>query len=245
MVQGSRRAGWPDSALIRLLARLTELDVREGPQPFAERLSDWLRWTDALPLYNALQDSPAPTAPAAVAPDTAPRAADPAAHRVHAALVAALDEDLPWLPDKPNPRARQHLRVVATALPVLETKTEFAPYRRHYQGRQIAMENAIEALRVDLRTRMLPGQAALAAVDEVMERVLGAHERRLLMALPALLEKRFARLRAAAEADPTAHPGWLDTFHRELQAVLAAELDLRWQPIEGLLAALHTRHDTA
>lgn len=248
MVQVTRRTGWTDSALIRLLARLTEFDVRETPQTFADRLSDWLRWTDAMSLFTALQNSPEPASPAGRA-STVPNLPfdDPQAHRVHKALAASLQDELPWAPDKPNPRTRTHLRS-ATPLPVLDTRTEFAPYRRHYQGRQIAMESAIEPLRASLRARLAAqsaDMAALAAVDEVMEHVLGEHERRLLAALPALLEKRFAHLRTTAEAGADDTADWLDGFHHELQAVLAAELDLRWQPIAGLLAALHTQHDPA
>lgn len=244
MVQGSRRTGLADSALIRLLARLTELDVRESSQSFVDRMSDWLRWTDAMTLFTALQNSPEPGEAlplTGVAPTTIE---DAEASPIHWNLVRSLDEDRPWMPDPARQRVPAHLRVY-TPMPVLETKTEFAPYRRHYQGRQIAMDNAIEPLRVRLRERLAacsPDMAALAALDEVMERVVGEHERRLLATLPALLEKRFARLRAASEADEAAQAGWLDAFHLELQAVLAAELDLRWQPIEGLLAALHTQH---
>jgi hypothetical protein len=248
MVQGSQRTGLADSALIRVLVRLTELDVRESSQSFVDRLSGWLRWTDATSLFTALQDcaSPADHAPVLALAER-PVIDDPDAGPVHCSLARALDEDRPWLPDLARQRIPAHLRVY-TPMPVLETKTEFAPYRRHYQGRQIAMEQGIEPLRVRLRARLAArssDMASLATLDEVMERVVGEQERRLLATLPALLERRFARLRSAFEADATAHAGWLDAFHQELQAVLAAELELRWQPIEGLLAALHTQPTTA
>lgn len=35
--------------------------------------------------------------------------------------------------------------------------------------------------------------------------------------------------------------GWLDVFRKDMQSVLLAELDVRFHPIEGLLAALRTR----
>ncbi len=61
----------------------------------------------------------------------------------------------------------------------------------------------------------------------------------------------FERLRRAeqetpadAEASgnaPALTPGaWLDVFRKDMQSVLLAELDLRFQPVEGLLAALRT-----
>lgn len=272
MVQGLRRAGFTDSALIRLLARLNDMDGAESPkeapgrprqtgaprsaaaspanagggETFVDRLSAWLRWTDAMSLFTALQDEGVPDTPSVVVPAGASSSIEEdACQRVRAGLAQALTEDRPWMPEKPNPRIRAHLRTAAPPKPLMETRTEFAPYRRHYQGRQIAMENAIEPLRARLRTQLAdrsPRMAKLSTVDAVMERVMGEHERRLLSALPALLEKRFARLRAAAEADENAGTAWLDAFHQELEAVLAAELDLRWQPIDGLLAALNNPH---
>ncbi|MNY78813.1 hypothetical protein D3C86_2192080 [compost metagenome] len=64
-----------------------------------------------------------------------------------------------------------------------------------------------------------------------------------------MLEPHFQRLRQAeaaalAEAQAagqpaTARPGaWLGVFRKDMQSVLLAELDIRWQPLEGLLAAL-------
>jgi hypothetical protein len=38
---------------------------------------------------------------------------------------------------------------------------------------------------------------------------------------------------------PAAKPGaWLDVFREDMQSVLLAELEIRFQPVEGLLAAL-------
>lgn len=91
--------------------------------------------------------------------------------------------------------------------------------------------------------------ARLATVDTVMERVLGAREQSLLETVPSLLEVHFGRLRQAEETrlanaqaagEPTmVKPGtWLSVFRKDMQSVLLAELDIRFQPIEGLLAAL-------
>ena len=91
--------------------------------------------------------------------------------------------------------------------------------------------------------------ARLATVDAVMERVLGAREQSLLETVPSLLEVHFGRLRQAEETrlanaqaagEPaTVKPGtWLSVFRKDMQSVLLAELDIRFQPIEGLLAAL-------
>ncbi|XVJ69188.1 MAG: DUF3348 domain-containing protein [Rhizobacter sp.] len=40
--------------------------------------------------------------------------------------------------------------------------------------------------------------------------------------------------------EPATVPAWLETFRQDLEAVLLAELDFRFQPIEGLMAALRS-----
>ncbi|MGO4390672.1 DUF3348 domain-containing protein [Variovorax sp. M-6] len=222
MVQVSRRTGLTGSALIRLLARLADTDAPESKQSFADRLSHWLSWTDAISLSAALDGSPSTPPPGARASGSAEEGE---CKRVRTALVNA----------------------IATPM---DTTTDFAPYRRRYLARQQAMEASIGPLRGRLRSRLAagsPAMARLAAVDAVMEQVLGAHEQRLLATVPALLEKHFTRLRRADqatppdEADAERQPGkWLDVFGKDMQGVLLAELDLRFQPLEGLLEALRS-----
>ncbi len=68
-----------------------------------------------------------------------------------------------------------------------------------------------------------------------MEQVVGAQERALLATVGARLEPRFDQLRAAQDGAP---PGpWLERFRQEMRGLLLAELDLRLQPVEGLLEA--------
>jgi hypothetical protein len=100
-----------------------------------------------------------------------------------------------------------------------------------------------------------PAMARLAVIDAVMERALSERERNLLASVPGLLAGHFERLRAAeeqalataetAEASEDAAPvtpgAWLDVFRKDMQSVLLAELEVRFQPVEGLLAALRTR----
>lgn len=234
MVQASRRTGSPDSALVRLLARLAELDVRESPQGFADRLGQWLRWTDATPLFTALKDAPEQR-PAAATGDPAKavaalQTAASAGARLRSALARAIAEEAA--------SATEEFRSPLPQLPgeVKEATPGFAPYRRCVLARQSAMANGIAPLRGRLRMALSarsPVMARLATVDTVMEQVIGAQEHRLLAGIPKLLEKRFRQLRDAPDAGD-----WPSLFQQELQSVLLAELDLRWQPIEGLLKTL-------
>jgi len=138
----------------------------------------------------------------------------------------------------------------------MDTAVDYAVFRQIYLSMQQAMETGIGNLRGRLRGKLAvktPAMTRLAEVDAVMERALGSRERSLLATLPALLGGHFERLRnaekkALAEADaeaagdaPALTPGaWLDVFRKDMQSVLLAELDLRFQPVEGLLAALRT-----
>ncbi|QGZ64490.1 DUF3348 domain-containing protein [Paraburkholderia acidisoli] len=48
------------------------------------------------------------------------------------------------------------------------------------------------------------------------------------------------KAKAANTAAPGAHNAWLAGFRKDMQSVLLAELEIRFQPVEGLLAALRT-----
>ncbi|MBJ2154197.1 DUF3348 domain-containing protein [Variovorax sp. IB41] len=228
MVQVSRRTGFTGSALIRLLARLTDIEVPEPKQAFADRLSQWLGWTDAISLSAALNGG------VAAVPSGARAAGNPEereCERVRSAMANAIAEDM---------------HSVAK-----DNAADFPAYRRRYHARQQAMAASIGPLRGRLRSTLAtrsPDMARLAAVDVVMEQVLGAQEHRLLASVPATLEKHFKRLSrahasadadASTEADTEAEPGaWLAVFRKDMHDVLLAEMDVRFQPVEGLLEAL-------
>ena len=218
---------------IRLLARLTDATLPQGGMAPAERLSQGIDWTRAVVLSKVL-DAKAPDAE----PETQVIDRDDASicAQARAALLAAIAE-APELVI-PQPRAADDAEAVS------EAPVEFAPFRQRHLTLQRSMQVATGRLRGDLRERLAQrsaDMARLAEVDAVMEGALSPREHALLGAVPALLESHFERLRAAAgalAADPSA--AWLDGFRRDMQGVLIAELDVRFQPVEGLLAALRT-----
>ncbi|MGK6307846.1 DUF3348 domain-containing protein [Variovorax sp. DT-64] len=242
MAQVSTRTAFTGSALTRLLARLADIDVPESRHAFADRLSQWLGWTDAISLSGVLNGSPAVvpaglrTARGSSEEDECVRLRGVLAKAIadDSALLAAEKEqpgnpDSPDNPDNPGKAA------------------DFSPYRRRYVARQQTMEMAIGPLRERLRASLAarsPAMAQLAALDAVMEQALSAQEYRLLATVPGLLEKHFRRLRQAHQAVPDEPEGgvpqvaWQDVFRKDMQAVLLAELDIRLEPVEGLLEAL-------
>lgn len=207
----SPRTGFTGSALVRLLARLTDIALPESKQAFSDRLGHWVGWTDAIALSAALGAGSPATAAGAPA-DTGPDEAEFA--RVRAVLARPIGEDHP-------------------------PPADFRPWRRRYHARQQAMEVGIGPLRERLRGSLSatsPAMARLATMDAAMEQLMTARERTLLSTVPVLLERHFERLRQAEEAADT----WLDAFQQDMQGVLIAELDVRLQPVEGLLEALRS-----
>jgi hypothetical protein len=243
MLQVPRRTGFSGPALVRLLAHLADADAPVPASSLSSQLSQWLGWADAIALSSALKArAPAlPTAPSAGGGTEAQECA-----RVRARLADAIAEDAaPARPRRGPPRP--------SALPdPVDAQVDYAVHRQRYLTLQQTMESTIGSLRAGLRAALSarsPAMAKLALVDAVMERVLGAREQSLLGTVPALLEPHFQRLRQAeaaalaeaqAEGQPAAvRPGaWLGVFRKEMQSVLLAELEIRWQPVEGLLAAL-------
>jgi len=225
MAHVSQRTVFNGSALVRLLSRLADTGMREPTQATADRLSQWFGWTDAISLSAALDGVPAAAASSRLRAPAGSEERECA--RARTALANAIAED-----------------------GVVMAATEFAPLRRRYLALQQAMEAGIGPLRARLRTALAaksPAMARLAAVDVVMEQVLAAREHSLLAGVPALLEKHFNRL-SGNGASMTAEPAgesqageWLHAFRKDMKSVLLAELDFRFQPIEGLLEAFRMR----
>jgi len=203
--------------------------MRDAGPGLADRLGEWLGWTDAIALSAALNGS-SPAAGRAGAPaDTG--ALETECNGLRRALANAIAADSAF-----TARGR-------------DVPTDFPSYRRSYAARQQTMETAIEPLRERLRAIVAarsPAMARLAAVDAVMARVLGVQEHNLLAGIPSRLEKHFARLRRAEpapdeEPEGELRPGpWLDLFRNDMRDLLLAELDFRFQPVEGLLEALRS-----
>lgn len=202
---------------VRLLARLADTPTTpDGPAP-AEQLGLWVDWTRAVALARALDATPVPGDAVAEGDD-----ADACA-QARAQLAAGIADDEAAL---------------ATGEP--------GPVREHCLRQQRAIQAACGRLRGRLRDRLAAGTpelARLAEVDAVMEGVLSPREAALLATVPERLLARHARLREAAgeDADAVAARAWRERFRNDMRELLLAELDLRFQPIDGLLAALRTR----
>ncbi|GLQ99282.1 DUF3348 domain-containing protein [Dyella mobilis] len=244
MVQTAQNAAIRGPQFIRHLARMIDVGVTPAQQSLPQRLSQWLDWTHSIALSTALDSEPA-AGVGSVLPSASVEEEECALAR--AALAKAIKGDGPGAR---APAAKPAPAVEGSA----DAQADYAPFRQRYQTMQRSMQSVAGRLRGRLRDRLAEGTAdmvRLAEVDAVMERALSPREHTLLAAVPALLGEHFERLRQAGDSSPADEPAsqdpatpsgaWLDVFRRDMQSVLLAELDLRFQPVDGLLAALRTR----
>lgn len=244
MAKAPQRTSIPGPAFVRLIARLSEARLPDASPALADRLSEWIDWTRAVALSRALDERLPEAAADAPVFDSIEN------HeytRVRAALVKAIATDAaPTSAKRPQTQPQPD-------------HDDYLPFRERYRDLQQSMQAETGRLRGRLRDMLAAGspqQARLAEVDAVMETTLTPREHALLGAVPALLGQHFQRRRklsgeVAEPADPVnpqpavhdaaADAAWMLQFQQDMQHVLLAELDVRFQPVEGLLAALRTR----
>jgi hypothetical protein len=227
-------------AFIRLLARFGDAAVPPTPPVLTERLAQWFDWNRALALSHALDGSlPATAAGAADSGGDSDDAQGAECARVRHALLQVIEADIDLAPPSHE-----------------SADADYLPYRQHCMAAQRAMQAATGLLRGrlrDLLARQSPAKARLAEVDAVMEATLSPRELMLLARVPGLLGLHYRRLRDAgasrhAGADaPDDIPAtlaagpWLARFRQDMRMALLAELEVRFHPIDGLLAALRSR----
>lgn len=226
--RGSPPSAWvpglsagPLAAFAQLL-RDWGLQAMPPPSALSEKLAGWLDWRDAVALSQALN-----------------AAAERSAGESPVAPMAALD----WA-GAALQRLRAELRAgfASTALVGDPTVTgaDVAAFRLHQVQQQRAMAARIATLRERLRVQLAESSselARLAALDAVFDQALASRERQLLAALPAQLPQLAERLQAQMPED------WASRLWEQLQRALQLELELRLQPVLGLIAALQHQVD--
>lgn len=203
---------------------------------FAERLGLWVNAFDAIGLQAA---HPSIRALTAAAPGRPP-------DRGQTPVQALTDDFL-------RSRAALADLIAMDTVALSVADGGYAPYQQRHLKLQREMEQSIGALRGRVREtlgRVSPRLRQLAALDTVLEQVIAPREQVLLPKAPALMARRFEQLRrthrealeAAGHEDDAALArqagGWLAAFDNDWRQALLAELDLRLEPVAGLIDAL-------
>ena len=136
---------------------------------------------------------------------------------------------------------------------------DFDPYRRFYSAHQAEMSYRVQDMQGRVREAascLSPELAQLAMLDKTFEKLLTHRAREFFAVVPKqLLRKRFDFLRqelrqehqvrktgVEQDDDPLTWvepSGWLDKFYREMRELLLAELEVRLQPVLGLIETLN------
>lgn len=221
-----------DSLLVRHLSTLAPPAAAPADPGVAQRVAQWLNVADAITLHAAHQSLA--QGPAQALPVRGKAPATPAS------LQQALE------------RTRHTLRASITRREKT-LDTEYPLYHQRYQDEQRRMEMSVQALREHVRQGLLaqsdPRLAQLVAMDTMLGQMLLPREQRLLAGVPGFLKTRYHQLRAQHQPSPADGPAqalvpvnpqaaWLAQFVNEFEQTLLAELDLRLQPVLGLLEAL-------
>lgn len=256
--ESSLRSTFGSSSLVRLLGEWAPVEPDAAGMDVAERLSLWFGAFDAIRLQAAHQAIRAIEPPAAGArPDAARQRARSLAQdveRVRGALAHAIAQDPVQLAAGPGLRQAAGRVEPPTwgESPNLADVT-YALYQQRHAELQRQMDLMIAPLREHVRqavVRAAPRLKPLAAIDAALQEALGGREQALLSAVSVLPERRFEQLRAAhrervaaqGEADEPAtwrrSGAWLHAFEADWRAALRAEVDLRLEPVQGLVEAL-------
>lgn len=228
------RTHFHGSQLIRCLADLAVVNAAESETGFAEKLSSWIHFTDAIKLSAVHHEAGA----------NMPTVRAPARAGAHAAAAIEFDRVKAGLMDSIRKSCSPKLGKSHIPLPPplqeppLDLAAAYAQYHRFYDAHQRDMGLGVDPLRVNVREALAktsPELGKLAELDAVLETILRERERKLLAKIPLLLKKRFDQL-------CTTQPGtWQAHFHNDLQMLLLAELELRLQPTLGLLEAFNIK----
>jgi Protein of unknown function (DUF3348) len=247
MTRVQPRARLHSSELLRFLASQGLVEASADTGDVGLRLGDWLHLRHAIALQGLMGQVDKPEA----MPAQPTARVDATVLRQRFAQVRTALEQFITDGCAPAPgMARIEQPDIELAHPI-DPKTAFDPFRRFALGHQRQMEQVIKGLRAQLRGMLEkgpPAQRQLAALDAIFENVLMDREGRLLGQIPLGFETRFAKalkqhikelLQATAADEPAPRTApWLAPLLEDLRSALLAELDLRLQPVLGLIEAL-------
>jgi hypothetical protein len=206
-------------------------------------LSDWLHVRHAIQLHQLLDSNPPAFSTKKLNLAVPLRAElDQMLGDLRAAMLH--DRFVNGLWRNPMPEAMILLPVVWDEL--------WEPYRRCLSDHQKQMSLWLGRWRKKARSALMAAGGELqklALMDAVFEQSLHDKEARLLSTLPARMGQHLARCVAQhlpgpqdqAEQRTAISPAWLKDFENDLRSGLIAELELRIQPLLGLMEALESK----
>ncbi|MEK6298357.1 MAG: DUF3348 family protein, partial [Paraburkholderia tropica] len=198
---------------------------------------------DALlaPAKRALRGAALAQARAQV-PETPEMDADFALYRqCYLALQQKMESDIGDL------RTRLRSRLAVQSAPMAKLATLDAAMERSLAARERSLLGTVPGLLgahfERLRKAAKAAQAELEAQADATKQAEAPTQAPTAApaATPAADTPAGAAAQSPADRGAPGPQAWLDTFRKDMQSVLLAELDVRFQPVEGLIAALRAR----
>ncbi|MFL6693345.1 MAG: DUF3348 family protein [Ramlibacter sp.] len=225
--------------LVRLLGAQSGVPGEAPGSDVAERLGRWLNAFDAVGLQAAHQ-SILGIRSVAVRKTATAASAEALANdlqRVRSTLAHAIAQDpVPFA----IPKLVRGAPGDASALPTV-ADAGYAPFQQRHSKLQRQMEQLIAPLRDHVRQALSQSSVRLrqlAALDAVLEQVLAPREQTHLPAVASLLQRRYEQLRRADQQPAESSADRREDFRKEWTQALLAELDLRLEPVAGMVDAL-------
>ena len=219
--------------LVRFWSDRGLLDVSPPAEALVERLGDWLDVRQAIALHQLLgQESVEPASDQAVI-------RHPGRSTELPAILAQLRDEI--LTNRPVPGLWRNPMPETPAQRPPDWGELWEPYRRFMVDHQKQMALLVGRERRRLREALSAYPAigaTLADMDAAFERAIGPKEAQCLAVLPRHTEHYLRQLLADAEIHDIPFQQVMRTFERDLRLALVHELDLRAQPVLGLLETL-------
>ncbi len=234
------------SRLVQALCELTEVQVREGAGPFAQRLGSLVDLADSIQLaaiQTGLEDMP--FRPDVVSANGITRHFMAERGAIIRSVVRAS------VPGASTSRIRFPQVSGDTTLSEAQSPE---PYLSFYVAQQSEIDFKVRRLQETVREQMsglAVELARLAALDRALGQSIAGHSRGFFSAVPALLRSRFDKLladyRETVPEDGRTTNSWLpqvERFRLELRGLLLAEIETRLLPATGLVEAV-TEYDSS
>jgi len=245
MIQTSSSTLPERSRLVRLLTELSVAKVGPGEQNLAEQLGRLIGVSDSIALSRSLGTLPLNKAKSVV--DSVDEVRNEIL-RCRREMMRIIVTSFAANPEGIGIQAPS----VSTGTRASALQT-YEPYQRFYSMHQAEMAGSVQQLRVQVRSCVSGFSVELhqlAELDEMLSDSLAGHTAKLFNVTPKLLESRFKQLLEAHleksggvnDTEPSQWlipGGWLELFYKDMQELLLAELDVRLQPVVGLLEALN------
>jgi hypothetical protein len=238
------------SGLVRLLGELDGNAVNLADINLAEQLGRLISVTDSISLARSLGQLPqnVKISGSKGPVDKLAVEVQDVVFRVREAMIRTIVES--FLAESNGTGIQAPSASLGTRAEALQT---YEPYLRFYSMHQAEMAGAVQSLRQRVRNDLAtvsPELHRLGELDTILSDSLAVHTSKLLNVIPRLLKQRFTvlldayRKKTGDSTQTEPHHwlmpgGWLELFYKDMQELLLAELDLRLQPVLGMLEALN------